>query len=666
MGVENDNDNPTISDPDQLNQPSFGDDEDNNPFSHQGGITSFMGSHHQNNNGDGDNDNDGDDLDDESLLLYNSHPNANANGESSNAVKESFNEVQINHESRVSKLLKPNNNDKVEITEAGNSNEGMVNASKKYVVYTIKLINLDVPKEEVLTRRRYSDFESLRDILTKIFPLIIIPPIPPKNYFNLTVLNGLVGQASSQNGNSSTNGTSSSSDNHPAYSYINSTHLTKNKLIEHRKRLLANFLNNCLKLNRIRTLQFFAKFLDPNANWTDEITLITSQLPKSIYMSNPENGLKTDPIYINLPNPSNGNTISFFKDNRKKLTKKTTKLLNGSSSSNNNNNNTDSPSTTSNGTDNSPEHSQTTNGSTSTSIEKHTNAHYIMNTSDLDLINKKIMANYMGLSNDYAELGTIFNSFSLILSESSREGKNKDESKANVIFDKIGQAFDRSYITINVLIGDLETKFSEPLGEAVQYTGILQFITKFQNRKIKQKELLDSELKAKRKELEELLHVEDESSRIDQAVTSDVVAKNSKYNLEDATSKSKSPSPTKSTSTSTSSSSYTKFKLFPSMNSIKKITQYVSEIIDQNPEQTRKQRILVLQEKIKTFEKCQTIMLEDISYISDEVNKDFEAFHKEQLKMIYEILLCYNRFLIGWAKKNIEIWEEIKEEVSKL
>ena len=71
----------------------------------------------------------------------------------------------------------------------------------------------------------------------------------------------------------------------------------------------------------------------------------------------------------------------------------------------------------------------------------------------------------------------------------------------NLIFDKIGQVFDRSYITINSLIGELETKFSEPLGEIVQYTSIIHYVAKYQSKKIKQKSMLDNEIKDKRKTL---------------------------------------------------------------------------------------------------------------------------------------------------------------------
>ncbi|ABN66096.2 predicted protein [Scheffersomyces stipitis CBS 6054] len=648
----------------------FASDEDNNPFNHQAEPSL--------------------DLDDEdSLLLYNSNDKNNDNNDkkldknNSNNIsngngKENngnittgkdnnngnandtmggtlsnlgslagFNTVHIDVESRVSKLLRPTRRVKVQITEAGNSNEGSANSSKKYVVYTIKLINVDDVSDEILTRRRYSDFESLRDVLTKIFPLVIIPPIPPKNYINLTILNGLVG-GQSQNGNSPHSSASSGdhSTTGKAYSYINSTHLSKNKLIEHRKRLLGNFLNNCLSIPQIRNLDFFAKFLDPNANWVDEVSLITSQLPKSIYNSNPENGLKSEPIYASLPNPSNSHGMSFFKDNKKKIASKTNKLLaNGGITSDSSN--------------------QTEQSVTSTTSEDRTgNSTYIINTSTLDDINKKIMENYLGLSNDYTELGTIFNTFSLAFSEAPRQNGKKvsaeEETKINAIFDKIGQIFDRSYITINALLSDLETKFSEPLGEAVQYSTILQFISKYQSRKSKQQDMVDSEIREKRKELQELLRSGEEANRIDAAVNSPTGSKNKNYDLEPATERQSASQPPVASYTSS------KFKLFPSMNSLKKITQYVSEIIDQNPEETRKQRVLYLQKKIKTFEKCQQIMSEDVSFITDEVNKNFHAFHTKQLKMIFDILLCYNRFLIGWAKKNIDVWEEIREEIQNL
>lgn len=43
---------------------------------------------------------------------------------------------------------------------------------------------------------------------------------------------------------------------------------------------------------------------------------------------------------------------------------------------------------------------------------------------------------------------------------------NDNNDELNFIFDKIGQCFDRSYIAINLLIGDLETQFFGTIGRS--------------------------------------------------------------------------------------------------------------------------------------------------------------------------------------------------------
>lgn len=570
---------------------------------------------------------------DESLLLY--------KGE-----REPFNTVYINYENRVTKLLSPDTNASIQISEAGKSSEGMANSLKKYIVYTIKLVNGDDFSDEVQTRRRYSDFESLRDVLTKVFPLLIIPPIPPKNYFTLNMLNGLVGSSASTNSTANGNGTtttdsaSNSGLSGAVYSYINSNYLNKNRLIEHRKRLLSNFLNNCLHIPQIRNLEFFAKFLDPSANWSDEIMLINSQLPKSVYQLNPENGLRTSPLYAELPLPVSSHPLSipFLKPlNAKKITKKTNKLL---------------------GSGSAPEQASTegeqANGSENgNGVVSENGLNQVVRTSHLDDINKKIMDNFMGLSADYVELGTALNSLSLMWTDFLKVKIGKytepEDIKPDIIFDKIGVAFDRSYITINALIGELETKFSEPLGEAVQYSTILQSVKKFQDRKLKQKDLLDTEVKDKKKELADLLKAELEASKIENTLGAPLLHDQSTEAAYTPATQSAKP--------------HSKKRLFPNMSSLKKITKYVSDIMDQNPELTRKQRVGQLQTKIAVLEKCQNIMLEDITYITDELDKSFTLFRQQEFKSIYQILLSYNGILISWAKKNIEIWEEIKEEI---
>lgn len=646
-------------------QAVFG-DEDNNPFPHSDGIASLMlkssektknrtdsssgvssdsnaptsGSPSLNStdrvvtitNSETHSLNEDDPEDSESMLLFRSE-------------RENFNTIHHDYESRVIKFLSPSYQTRVEIIDAGKSNEGMTHALKKYVVYTIKLLSEEFPKEEIQTRRRYSDFESLREMLARIFPLIIIPPIPPKNYFSLNMFNGIVG-SNVTSATSSTNGGSATTpgDTTPthslgltSYSYINSNHLNKIRLIDHRKRLLANFLNRCLKIPQIRDLECFAKFLDPSANWSDEIVLLDSQLPKSVYQLNPENGLKTDPIYANLPLPTSSHPLGIPFLSKRKIAQKTTKILSSAKSTE-------------------LVTSEQPNGDKNLLTNGTSEPDAIIKTSNLDDINKRIVENLIGMSGDYVELGTSLNSFSLNLADSAKvkagEEPVGDDSKLDLIMDKVGTAFDRSHSTHQSLIAELETKFSEPLGEAVQYSSIFASVKRFNDRKQKQKNLLEGEIRDKKKELSELRKIELQAEHpnldvVDSANSKNIVSGSATTVLDDK----------KNTS---------KLNMFMRMGSIKKITKYVSDIIDQNPEQTRKQRIGHLQAKLATLEKCQTIILGDIAYITDELVKTNQMFQLQQLASLFRILLNYNSIFREWARKNIEIWEEIKEEIESL
>ena len=446
--------------------------------------------------------------------------------------------------------------------------------------------------------------------------------------------------------------------------------------------------------------------------------------------------------------------MNFFKDNKRKFTKKTNQLISNSVAATlpDLSKDTDLPPQQQQQQQQQQQHEEAESLDPE-SLQKQKQNSFIINTSGLDDINKRIMANFMGLSNDYADLGSQLNSFSLMFSETihlrhegngnynnSRKshnnnnnnnnnddngnggvggvggkglnssskndnsnggtgagadnddlGSNDNDDDLNYILDKVGQAFDRSYITINSMIGELETQFSEPLGEAVQYTEVLHHVTKYQLKKLKQKQMLESELKSKRKELDDLLKIEGDAGNTNILTHSEdrngggkspefafpkeqgkngVDANGSLVNSVSRATNNKNDDNVNvnpnanvnvngsKNSTATSSS---RFKL----PSLKKLTQYVSEIIDQNPQQTRKTKIYELSDKIHIFERCQEIMLADLSYIFDEVDKNLRAFHARQLRTIYGILVYYNRVMIYWARKNTEIWEEIKDEIKR-
>lgn len=85
-------------------------------------------------------------------------------------------------------------------------------------------------------RRRYSEFSSLRDALTRLHPTLIIPPIPEKHTM----------------ADYAANPTNAKQDQ---------------QIIDLRKRMLAVFLNRCRRMNEVRTDGIWWRFLDPNASW---------------------------------------------------------------------------------------------------------------------------------------------------------------------------------------------------------------------------------------------------------------------------------------------------------------------------------------------------------------------------------------------------------------
>uniref|UniRef100_A0A0D2XD91 PX domain-containing protein n=1 Tax=Fusarium oxysporum (strain Fo5176) TaxID=660025 RepID=A0A0D2XD91_FUSOF len=74
------------------------------------------------------------------------------------------------YDSRIEQILYENPKLSILITDAGKSLE----SGGRYIVYTIKTGDLEV-------RRRYSEFASLRDALTRLHPTLIVPPIPEKH-----------------------------------------------------------------------------------------------------------------------------------------------------------------------------------------------------------------------------------------------------------------------------------------------------------------------------------------------------------------------------------------------------------------------------------------------------------------------------------------------------
>ncbi|CEL61885.1 Sorting nexin-41 OS=Cryptococcus neoformans var, neoformans serotype D (strain JEC21 / ATCC MYA-565) GN=SNX41 PE=3 SV=1 [Rhizoctonia solani AG-1 IB] len=150
------------------------------------------------------------------------------------------------------------------ITDAQKSSEG---AGSVYIAYVIRSGNVE-------TRRRYSEFESLRNSLSKLYPTLIVPPIPSKQ---------TIGD----------------------YAIKQSKAKEDANLIARRRRMLQLFLNRVARHPILSNDHVFHRFLERDVSWSEvlnspPITL----LPKNILKAPAHNPLESSPAHEFLPIPS--------------------------------------------------------------------------------------------------------------------------------------------------------------------------------------------------------------------------------------------------------------------------------------------------------------------------------------------------------------------------
>ncbi|RKF61858.1 Sorting nexin-41 [Erysiphe neolycopersici] len=129
------------------------------------------------------------------------------------------------YDSRIEQILYENPDLPILIVDAGKSLE----TGSKYIVYTIRTGDLEV-------RRRYSEFASLRDAISRLHPTLVVPPIPEKHTMADYAANPRQARQDQQ-------------------------------IIDLRKRMLAVFLNRCRLMDDIRNDGVWWRFLDPNSSW---------------------------------------------------------------------------------------------------------------------------------------------------------------------------------------------------------------------------------------------------------------------------------------------------------------------------------------------------------------------------------------------------------------
>ncbi|KFA63529.1 hypothetical protein S40285_00303 [Stachybotrys chlorohalonatus IBT 40285] len=535
------------------------------------------------------------------------------------------------YDSRIEQILYENPDMSIMITDAGKS----VESGGRYIVYTIRTGDLEV-------RRRYSEFATLRDALTRLHPTLIIPPIPEKHTM----------------ADYAANPTNAKQDQ---------------QIIDLRKRMLAVFLNRCRRMDAVRTDGVWWRFLDPNASWSEVLhSHPVASIPKSV--------LKAPPL--DTANPSPGHNYLPIPAASAKL-----KTVAGS-------NHDMSPSPLQAGTPiigRFPPESRDLN-------EHDLDQYFITYEASIkeleqllmgpmEKVNRRTLSHLSALAADLCELGLRFNAYAV----------SEQAPSLGPAIERVGQAADLSYLATEELAASLGASFAEPMRENAQFAGVVRSVLKYRVLKRVQQDLTTEELQKKRTLLDQLELSEAEARRIDQYLSGsqhvspaprrsaslkepsgqhrregghqdDTESIDSDFPPTHGDFPPAAPSASQGLPERSASVSHRKM---PSGNSITNkifgpLRHAVQGVVDVDPERTRRDTIGKTKESIEQLAQAQVVSERDVKDASTSVLRDLKRFQKDKEDDLRRYMLAYAKSQIEWAKKSKQQWEEARAEVEKI
>ncbi|SAM02552.1 hypothetical protein [Absidia glauca] len=337
-------------------------------------------------------------------------------------------------------------------------------------------------------------------------------------------------------------------------------------------------------------------------------------------------------------------------------------------------------------------------------------ANYMNN--NLEKSQRKVIRRLGELANDYAELGAVYNGFSL----------NEEGQVANAI-EKIGQAVDASYSNTGEMVSMLEGDFAEPIQEYAQFAQTIKQVLKFRHLKHAQVEMIEDSLQSKKDSLATLSEMEGESQRLEEAmarehtigknavdidelnngtVDADGNAISSSHNhhqesdsftssfmndnpyASDHQQHQSSISPTATSSSpttgSTTPTAQTPHASYSSpstrrrsrsawsgpMQMVNAVGHTLQGLIDVDPVATRRNQIGKTKDAIAVLEDALAITRQDLAEISRDVQTDLDRFQQEKIRDLKEMLIAYAKAHIQYCQQNLGAWEEVKSEINQI
>ncbi|KAI1316864.1 Sorting nexin, cytoplasm-to-vacuole targeting pathway/endosomal sorting [Mortierella claussenii] len=346
----------------------------------------------------------------------------------------------------ISTLLHQQHHTSLFVTSATKVADGLT--ASAFVTYTIKIGDNEV-------RRRYSEFESLRKVLCRIYPTLIVPPIPEK---------------------------------HTISNYANIQNKSKEDavIVEKRKRMLQKFLNRLAKHEILSYEHVFHRFLETGVSWSELMHCPPiSTLPKNPLNATLTASLSSASLSVSRPasvppSPSTSTAQS-----------------------------SPGPNSAGQGAAIVPPPPLRQPDPRFIDSEVFTQKFSNQLSGSMDRSQKKVVRKLGEIASDNSDLGATLNGFSL--------SENAYPPLSNAI-ERLGQAVDSSFMATTELMQALEVNVNEPMQEYIQYANIIKAILKFRHQKHIQSESTADQLESKRNSLENLERMETEAKRIEDAL----------------------------------------------------------------------------------------------------------------------------------------------------
>ncbi|KAJ1926640.1 Sorting nexin, cytoplasm-to-vacuole targeting pathway/endosomal sorting, partial [Tieghemiomyces parasiticus] len=324
-----------------------------------------------------------------------------------------------------------------------------------YIMYVIQVGD----KWEV--RRRYSEFESLRRALVRLYPTLIVPPIPEKHTLK-------------------------------QYAVLQSRTKDEPGMIARRKRMLQTFLNRLVRHPILASEHILHRFLEPGVAW--------SEVLHSPSLTNlPKNPLHLSPSSVAHRTAASADAAA---GTTTTTTTTTTDTLNSGDVPLPPN-----PSVLLNVPIPSGLHPLKRPDPRWVECEYFTNRFANTFAQAIERPSRRVAKRWGEIALDYAELGAVYNGFSL----------TEVESLAGAL-EKVGQAVDSTFMSTNRLVGQFEADVTEPLHEYAQLATEIKQVLKYRNLKHLQLESVTDALQRKRDLMDDLEIADQEARRLNHAL----------------------------------------------------------------------------------------------------------------------------------------------------